>query len=672
MRINRFSPFAVLLISAALFLTSVSAVAKVDHVEVTSRQDVLGGNSFGSAGAYEKIAGKIYFTADPGNVHDRQIVDLDLAPRNAQGEVEYSADFYILRPKQTARGNGAMLFEVTNRGGKGMLSLVQRAKGSRDPQTEQEFGDGFLMNRGYTLAWLGWQWDVPEAPNVLRLYAPVAHERGGGHITGLVRADFTPFERAESWPLSHILVGRNGGNSYDVSDPDSPQNVLTVRDSPLAKRTVIPRTQWKFGADHHSITLDGGFEKGRIYEVVYVAQDPVVEGLGLAGVRDFIAWSKYDAKALAPVKRAYAMGISQSGRFLHQFLYQNFNTDESDRQALDGVLSHVAGAGRGSFNHRFAQPSRDAQPMNALFYPTDLFPFTDLPEHDAVNGITQGLLQYSTHTPKIFYSNTSYEYWGRAASLIHTTADGKADVEIPAETRIYYFAGLQHFSGPFPPLFGAGELKGQQKEDPNPVVWFWRAMITNMDAWVAKNTPPPESVYPHISEGTLVPRAQLKFPAIEGVNVPATNQQAYHLYFGQEFLRKGIASIEPPEVGAPFPALVPQADADGNDLGGVRLPEMQLPLATYTGWNLRSPSIGAPEQRVSFLGSYIPLAKTEAERKANHDPRKAIAERYPSKEDYLAKYKDAAKKLIQQRFIMPEDLPAIMERGAAEWDVAEQ
>jgi hypothetical protein len=656
-----------ILLSSILSLAS-SALARVDHVEITKREDVLNGKAFGAAGAYEKIVGKIYFSADPSNVHNQQIIDLDKADRNSKGQVEFSADFYVLRPKDQTKSNGAMLYEVSNRGGKGMVSILQRAKGSPDPTTEAEFGDGFLMNRGYTLAWLGWQWDVPPAPNVMRFTAPVAYGPHHAHITGLVRADFMPTERVNKWPLSHMLNGRNGGNGYDVSDPTDARNVLTVRDHPLDKRQVIPRSQWRFGADKHSIEFDSGFEKGRIYEVVYVAQDPAIAGLGLAATRDFLSYSKYDPKAVAPVQRVLAMGISQSGRFLRHFLYQDFNTDEDNRPVIDGVLAHVAGAGRGSFNHRFAQPSRDAQPTNALFYPTDLFPFTELPERDPESGITAGVEDHTTNKPKIFYSNTSYEYWGRAGSLIHTTPDGKSDFQAPENVRIYYFAGLQHFSGPFPPAYGAGEIKGQQRQNPNPIAWHWRAMVTNMDAWVAKGTQPPASVYPHISDGSLVPRDRLKFPAIPNITVPKENQQAYRLDFGPDFASKGIVTIEPPNVGAPFPALVPQVDADGNDLGGVRLPELEVPLATYTGWNLRSPEIGASDQRVSFIGSYIPFARTAEDRKSSGDPRASIAERYTSKQGYMERFESAAQKLAEQRFVLADDLPLILERGSAEWD----
>jgi hypothetical protein len=648
------------------------AQARVVRVEITSRADIQDGKPFGNVGPYEKILGRVYFAVDPANLHNRQIVDLDKAPRNAHGEVEFSADLYLLKPKDMAKGNQAVLFEVSNRGGRGILSLVNGRDG--------EFGDGFLMRQGYTIAWVGWEFDLSSQGERLRLSAPIAHDPVGKEIHGLVRGDFTPAEKRDDWPLGHILLGPDGGNSYAVEDPQSAANVLTVRDTPTAARTKIPRSDWSFAhvvdgkltPDLHFIHLNTGFVPGKIYEVVYSSKNPAVVGVGLAAVRDFLSYLKYDPQATAPVKRVYAVGISQSGRFLRHFVYQNFNADEKGRQVMDGVIAHVAGAGRGSFNHRFAQPSRDAQPMSSLFFPTDLFPFTDLPEKDPDTGENAGLLDAASRShmvPKVFYTNTSYEYWGRAASLIHTTADGKQDAPMALNTRIYFLAGLEHFTAPFPPenrVGGNPDFTAQQKANPNPIQWYWRALITDMNDWVRNGKEPPPSTYPKIVENTLVPLGNYKFPKLPGVNTPHEVSLAYLLDFGPQW-RQGIVTIDPPRVGAPFGVLVPQSDGDGNDLGGVRLPELQVPLATYTGWNLRDPSIGAPEQRVSFLGSWIPLAKTTEERKKSSDPRLSIAERYKSQEEYMSKFEQAAKKLIEQRFLLQEDLPAILEQGKLEW-----
>ena len=660
---------------AAILCLSASLDAHVTRVEIISRTDMQDGKPFGLAGAYERIVGRVYFAVDPANIHNRQIVDLDKADRNSKGEVEFYADFYLLRPRDMNKGNGAVLFEVSNRGGKGILRLVNGGSAN------SEFGDGFLMREGYTIAWVGWEYDVADQGENLRLFAPVAHDAGGKEIRGLIRSDFTPAQKRDDMPIGHSLLGPAGGKSYPVDNPDSPRNILTVRDSPEGQRQTIPRAQWGFAhlvdgklvADAHFIHLDSGFQPGRIYELVYEAKNPVVAGLGLASVRDFLSYLKYDPQSTAPVKRVYAVGISQSGRFLRHFLYQDFNADEQGRQVMDGVISHVAGAGRGSFNHRFAQPSRDAQPLSSIFFPTDLFPFTDLPETDADSGETAGLLDAaikSHTTPKIFFTNTSYEYWGRAASLIHTSPDGSKDVPISEDVRVYLLAGLQHFSAPFPPQKSSPnspDSNAQQRYNPNPIQFFWRALITDMNEWVRDNTAPPPSTYPKVSDGTLVPLGKLAFPKIPGVNLPHEVSGAWRLDFGPQW-KEGIVSIEPPKVGKPFHVLVPQPDADGNDRGGVSLPELQVPLATYTGWNLRDPSIGASDLRLSFYGSFIPFARTAADREKSGDPRLSVAERYASRDAYLGKFADAAMKLIHKRFLLREDLPALLERGQREWE----
>jgi hypothetical protein len=336
------------------------------------------------------------------------------------------------------------------------------------------------------------------------------------------------------------------------------------------------------------------------------------------------------------------------------------------------VLANVAGAGRGSFNYRFAQPSRDAQPTSSVFFPTDIFPYTDMAEKDPVTSETGGLLDRAVAekvVPKIFFSNTSYEYWGRAAALIHASPDGKLDATISDNVRIYHFTGLQHFSGPFPPEKGKGDLLGQQQQSPLPVKYFWRAMIANIDAWVRNGTLPPASTYPKIADGTLVPLKDYAPLSIPGVNRPHEANEGTRLNFGPNW-QAGILSIQPPIVGQPFPVLVPQVDVDGNERDGVRLPEITVPLATYTGWNLRDPSIGAPDQRVSFEVSYLPFPKTSAEGQKSGDPRKSIAERYSDRATYMNRFNSAVDDLVKQRWILAEDRNAYIHRGEQEWDEA--
>jgi hypothetical protein len=648
--------------------------ARVVRIEVTSRKDVLNGKIFGDAGAYERITGRIFFSVAEANAHNRRIVDLNNATNLKNGQIEFSSDFIAVRPKNPNKGNGSMLLEIPNRGQGRIVSLIDG--GGWD--LANDAGDAWLLRKGYTVVTLGWQWDAT-GNDALRLYAPIAKEKGKT-ITGLLRGDLMPWKVMDEIPLGHLIQGKIGGLEYPVHAPDDPRNVLTVRDSPAAERTVIPRSEWQFAhlvggklepSDRH-IHLNTGFQAGKIYEYVYVAADPVVAGLGFAAVRDFASYAKYDHEASIRAARVYGQGISQNGRFLRDYLYQGFNADEEGRMALDGVLAHVAGAGRGSFNYRFAQPSRDAQPTSSIFFPTDVFPFTDQPEIDPVTGAKGGLLDCAVAdktVPKIFFSNTSYEYWGRAAALIHITADGKHDAPISPNVRIYHYTGLQHFTRAFPPAKGEGDLFGQQPQSPLPVKFFWRAAIANMDAWVRGNFAPPESRYPKIADGTLVALENYAFPKISGVNRPRDASKAYRLDFGPNW-SNGILSVQPPRIGKPFPVLVPRVGLDGNELDGIRLPEITVPLATYTGWNLRDASIGAPEQRVAFEGSYLPFARTAAERQQRGDPRKAIGERYANREEYLSRYSRAVDELVKRRWLLEEDRPGFLHRGEQEWNEA--
>jgi len=670
MRLRRDVAWLILIVA----LAGLPLNARVLRVETANRTDVLGGKAFGNAGAYERITGRIYFSLAVNNPHNQRIVDLGNAVNLKKGEVEFSADFIAVQPKDAHKGNGSMLLEVPNRGRGRILSLVDGG----DWDLAADAGDAWLLRSGFTVVSLGWQWDAAGA-DALRFSAPLAKENGKT-ITGLLRGDLMPSKVMAEIPLGHLILGNIGGSEYPVAAPDDPRNVLTIRDSRNGQRTIIPRSEWQFAqivdgklapSDRH-IHLNGGFQPGKIYEYVYVVADPVVAGGGFAAIRDFASYAKHDSNAVTPAARVYGEGISQNGRFLRDFLYQGFNADQQGRIALDGVLAHVAGAGRGSFNCRFAQPSRDAQPTSSIFFPTDIFPFTDLPENDPVSGESGGLLDRAVAekvVPRIFFSNTSYEYWGRVAALIHVSADGKHDAPISDNVRIYHFTGLQHFSGPFPPAKGKLDLLGQQPQSPLPVKYFWRAMIANMDAWVRNGLLPPPSSYPKIADGTLVPLQDYAPPAIPGVNRPHEANQAWRVDFGTNW-RDGILSIQPPKVSEPFPVLVPQVDADGNERDGVRLPEITVPLATYASWNLRDPSIGAPDQRVSFELSYLPFPKTAAERQTTGDPRKSIAERYSDRETYLTRYHAAVEDLVKQRWILPEDRDAIVHRGEQEWSEA--
>jgi len=423
------------------------------------------------------------------------------------------------------------------------------------------------------------------------------------------------------------------------------------------QRRLIARADWNFSDPTH-VTMSAGFEPATIYEVVYKAKDPVLVGLGPTAVRDAVSYLKYGGVDTPlgdfhkDVQRSIGFGISQSGRFLRTFIHDGFNIDENTRRVFNGVWAHIAGAGRGGFNARFAQPSRDGHPFFNILYPVDVPPFADEPLTPL-----EGLLASAKVTetvPKIFYTNGSYEYWGRAASLIHTTPDGKQDAPLAKDTRIYFFPGSQHGSGSIPPR----QIAAQNPGATNDYRASMRALLVSMQAWLAEGKQPPASTYPMIGKDQLVSVSAYAFPKVPGVATPRHNRQAFRIDFSHEL----------PKLGPPFPTLVPQVNLDGNETSGIRMPEIQVPLASYTGWNLRSPKIGASDQLFSMAGSSIPFPVNKAQREGRKDPRTSIEERYPTKRDYLEKITAAAQQLVKDGYLLDRDIINLRDRAAQEWD----
>ena len=585
-------------LAVTLFLLlSLPSFGRVVRLDITAREDA----PFG----YERIKGRVTFALDPANPHNRIIADLDRADR-----LEFTGDVLIFRPK--CGGNGTLFVDIPNRG-----------TGSfADPSN-----DDYLLRNGYTVASVAWQFDVRDEPALLKFHPPVA--RG---VRGRVRSEFTVDAPVAEHPLAHFIAASwgaerldvIGGTEYAVDDPKDA--VLTERDAPGAPRRVVPRRKWRFTNDR-TLRLDGNFVPNRIYEIVYTAKDPAVAGTGLAAVRDFVAWAKHDPSSPIPVKLAYGIGFSQTGRFLRHFVHDGFNADEEGRQVFDAMLVYVAGAGRGSFNQRFAQPSR----------PVDPFPFTDASTTDPFTGKTASLLDRAVAekvVPKIFYLNTAYEYWSRGGSLIHTTPDGRMDVEPPPTTRIYALAGFAHIGGPFPPQRTAG---GRNLQNP---LNYWltiHPLIAAMDAWVKKGTEPPPSLYPRISDGTLVPPAKLAVKTIGGAELPAWTYQP-----------------RTSDGKHAYPTLVTQVGSDGNEKAGLRTPFITVPLATHTAWNLRDPATGFATDRTPFSGSLIPFAKLP----------------YASRDEYLGRFTSEVLRLTTERYMSADELQFILPMAAQFWDWA--
>jgi hypothetical protein len=523
------------------------------------------------------------------------------------------------------------------------------------------------MRQGFAIAWLGWQWDVPERPGLLRLRARVATDHGGP-IRGLVGAWVFASARLATAPL-----GDRGHLAYPAVDPAGKESALYVRDRALDAPRLLPRGSWRF-TDPATVALDGGFEPGRIYEFVYRSRDPRVAGCGLAATRDFVSFVKNDrgpGNPLAGVRLAIAHGVSQSGRFLRHFLYEGFNEDEQGRRVFDGVLADVAGGGRGDFNRRFAQASRDAHQHWNVHYETDAFPFADLPQADPATGRRLGLLDRAIATgtaPKLVHFFGAYEYWNRAASLVTTDPGATRDVELPETSRVYFVASAQHGPGRIPPpAAGAEAAHAANPNDYRPAL---RALVRALDLWVADGVAPPASRYARLSDATLAPPGKAGWPAIPGARFPSVRNEPPRLDFGPEWSR-GVATVLPPRLGGVFPALVPAVDEDGNDRAGIRLPEIAVPLATQTGWNWRAPGHGAEDALAAMLGSYLPFARTRAERVAAGDPRPSVEERYPGgRDDYLVRVRRAADALVADRLLLADDVPRVLERAAAHWDWA--
>ena len=633
----------------------------VVRLEVTRREPVLGGARFGAGSAYEKIEGVLHFAVDPARPVHAPITDLSRAPRNARGLVESSADFSLLRPVDGGRRR--LLLDVPNRGRKIALGMFNSTPRSNDPTTREDFGNGFLMRHGYTVAWIGWQPDVPRRDGMMALTVP----RVPG-VSERVRCEFRLNARVDVLPLAdryHI--------PHPVARPDDPDAELHVREHAEAPAVAVPRSAWRF-PDASSVALDGGFAPGRIYECYYRAENPPLVGLGFTAVRDtasFLRWGGVEQgnPCAGAIDRSYVFGVSQSGRFLRHLLYLGLDEDEAGRFVWDAVVPHVAGARRGEFNCRFGQPS-----LNALHAVGSLFPFTDGEQEDPVTGRRGALLHRlaaRATPPRVFTINTAAEYWRGDGSLVHTDVAGKQDVTPPPFVRQYLFAGTQHTPGAIPPPAadpntGGRGLHAFSVVDYSPLL---RAALVNLDRWVTDGVEPPPSAVPRLADSTAVAAETTRavFATIPGARFPDHLPRPLRLDFGSE-VERGIVAL-PPKIGAPYVTVVPAVDDDGNDRPGIRPSELRVPLATFTGWNPRHPDQGAPGDLMAMMGSTLPFARTAAERARAGDPRRAIDERYAGRDGYLARVRSDAQAMVAARHLLAEDVDAVVERAGALWDL---
>jgi hypothetical protein len=658
-------------------------IMPVTKFEITLRRPLADGAPFGGPGGeigpYEELKGNLHFSIDPLHPANRRITDVELARRTPRGRVEWSADASILLPVDRSRCSGRVLLDVVNRGNTVAVPNFNRATrpnfgpGS-DPNPPIDVGDGFLMNRGWVVISCGWQADVPEVPGLFRMRTPEALDPDGRPLRGRVYSQLQ-----STAPVACFLLSDRGHIPYRAADLAEADARLTVRDQPDGPATVIPRERWRFARvdadrvvpDAGHIQLDGGFEKGRLYQITYTAVGAPIQGLAMAALRDAVSWLKHgsaspDHPAPGALRWAYAYGRSQTGRLLRTLVYEDLNVDEEGRDALDGIIANVAGGMRGEFNQRFGQNSKDRNNMMA-----HLFPSSDQPVTDAETGVKDALharVDARGARLRVMYTNSSAEYHRGDASLVHTDPDGQQDVPHGANVRVYHFAGTEHGLGIWPPsdtqvapadptgvVDRSQNLRGVVDYSP-----LLRACLVHLDRWVVDGVAPPPSCHPRIDDGTAVTPERLAalFARVPGAHYARAQAQPRRLDW----------ATLPPRPGRAFGSLVSAVNADGNETGGVVTPEIAVPLATHTGWNLRHPDIGGAEQRLVFAGGTIPFARTRAEREAARDPRLSIEERYASRDAYLDRVRSAARALAREGYLLEEDVELPVVAAARFWD----
>jgi hypothetical protein len=638
-------------IAAALLASAITlpASAEVTRFEITEDVPAFEGRSFGAVGQYRRITARATIALDPSDPRNAVIADIALAPRNAEGRVEAVADVVILRPADPARGNGTLLLDVPNRGRKLMPVLFDDspAPGSNNATAAADAGIGFLHGRGMTMVWVGWQADIPSRPGQLALQAPVLQG-----VTGPVRAEFV-FDHMRS-PVTASLP-------YEIADPAS--LTATVRQAwPDARQQPAGLAVRAVDAERIEVTRPEGFDAGALYEVTYTARDPIVLGMGFAATRDVVAFLRRDGSARNPlaangrssIHRAIGFGISQSGRFLRDFLYLGFNEDLAGRVVFDGLMPHVAGARRMPTNARFGQTGRNARHPQDPSWLADAFPFTYAVMEDPLSGRRDGLLlrcRVSNTCPRVMQTDSEHEWWASRASLVVTDVAGN-HIDLPQDVRIYMLAGTPHDEQPTAVqrrIPAAAFPTNPMHNGPS-----MRALLAAMEAWVAEGVEPPASRAPMRAQGTLVPADQALPVAIPGLPYRGLHTPAA---FSDQ-------TVMPPRQIGTYPVFVPRLDADGNAIAGIRAVQIAVPRATYTGWNPRAEGFG-PAALFPLQGTVLPFAPTREARLQAGDPRLSIAERHADDAAYVAAVRAAAAQMVAERLLLPADAEALVAQAAA-------
>ncbi len=608
------------------------------------------GQSFGDVGSYIRIVGVAKGEIDLASANNRTLVDIDKAPRNARGKIEYETDLYILRPAEAARGNGHLLYEVNNRGNKFLFGRIADALAdSNDPQLLSDLGSALPLKLGFTIVWCGWDALVAQRDGMLSMRSPIVHE-GGQPLRGIVRDLYVSGTRHGDLAVFRL--------SYEPATLDKSKACLTMRRRAGDERQVVPDDRWEFVNASAIRLLPEGLrpEPGTLYDFTYEATKARVLGMGFLAVRDLASFLRYDRDALAttgrPISHSLAIGFSQGGRFLRDFVAHGFNKDERGRRTFDGVLAHTAGSGRVFLNWRFAQPFRTNTRHEDHDFPESQFPFSTASVVDPNSGQSGSLFRGDSSDPLFMETNTSTEYWQKGASLLHTCPRGERDLTLPANARAYLIAGTQH-SGRIVVTDAEGRYRYPvNPHNPMPVL---RALLVALDEWISTGRPPPDSQVPTLARGSLMPLAKLAFPDIPGIARPHRINE----------IRKLTDWIAPTFGRELYRPLICQVDADGNEIDGVRTPCIAVPLGTYTGWNLYRQPYPAGELG-DREGSFISFAMTESERRRTGDPRPSIAERYRSRSDYIARVEMATASLLRDRLLLPEDAAMYIAKARSE------
>lgn len=641
-------------ITATCALTAsiaMQAEARVTSIRVDRVEPFAAGMSFGDVGAYERVSGVAKGELDPADPRNKGIVNVDKAPRNANGKVEYETEFFLLRPADPAKGNRKILYEVNNRGRKFLMHWMmdapaQAVGANNDPKDARDAGNGLFFRQGYIMAWSGWDPDAPKTNNGITIKVPVATDNGKP-IVRVIREEMVSGTRA---PLADKLR-----MYHEAASLDQAEATLTVRRNEAGGRVAIPASGWAY-VDAKTIKLlpEGSKpEPGSLYELRYPARNPKVQGIGFAATRDFVSFLRYETSdddftpnpAGRGIKTALAVGISQSGRYLRDHIVQGFNQDEAKRRVFDGVFAHISGAGKLFLNAEFGEPARTNTQHEDHTYPENEFPFSTARIKDPVSGKSGALFRKDGFDPLLIEVNTSTEYWVKGASLLHTDSLGTKDIKLPANSRVYMVAGTQH-GGRIGLKTAPGQCANERNpHSPEPAL---RALFVALDDWVSRKVTPPPSRVPTLAGKTLVEPTQLGFPRIPGARVASIGNAM--VLFGDW--------IDPrPDAGKAYRPLVAVVDRDGNETAGIRLPDIAVPLATYTGWNLYKKPF--PENELCDRdGSYLAFAGTKAERLASGDPRPSLEERYAGEADYAQRVRQAASALVKERLLLQEDADA--------------